>query len=442
MQIHYSAKHGDLDGVRRCLNRGTEVDAREPSGMTALHFSCGSSEAGVDLVAMLLDAGADIDAVPSVDASPIRLATRANDPDKLQYLITRGASLRPTPSGYTPLIDAISCRGQNNLVEILLSAGVDAGTESSYGESALSVASHIARFDVVRLLLERGVDPAPLKWDSLMRAIVLDDPHVAIQAVMKHSGRLGAKDRWERTCLLLALHRGEMSIIEALARHGADVRIERARCGHTALMHAVIADRTAVVEWCLAQGADPNATNDFGETALMVAARLGSVGCVRTLLAAGAHLDTQSNCGDMAITESANPATVGVLVEAGADIDAVNGSGYGLLKNAAGAGDLSFTVSLLSAGADTEATSTGDTALHMATAHDELAIMQALLDHDAEVNALDVDGWTPLFMAQSIEAVQLLLSHGADSAITDLAGDVARRWIEERNVDAAQLLPT
>jgi ankyrin repeat protein len=328
-----------------------------------------------------------------------------------------------------------------DMARLLLDAGVDPSARSSYGETAVCISSGIARFDLLRLLLDRGADPSPLSWDPLLRAISIGEQEEALRSVRQLSAPPTSQDFYDRSALLMALHRGDLPLVEAIAQLGGDIDSHRSRCGTTALMHAVVGDRRDVVAWCLVHGADPNGTDEFGETALMKAAGLGSVQCVRTLIAAGANLDAESNTESKAITESRDAAVVAALVGAGADMNAIDGQGYGLLKYAAEVGNLPFTLDLLRLGASTEATSTGDTALHMATAHDELVIMRALLDHGAQVNAQDVDGWTPLFSARSVEAVHMLLGHGADPAVTDIAGGRAADWIGSTNEEAMALLP-
>jgi ankyrin repeat protein len=440
MQIHCRAKHGDVEGVRRLLDRGVPVDlAEHSSGLTPLHRACASPEAGVDLVEMLLDSGANIDALGTCDETPLRLATRCRDAAKVRALLSRGCSRRATPMGYTALVDTVNHNVHLDLVRILIDAGVDPNAQSTYGESALACAYGYARFDLVRFLLEHGADPGRLSWDPLERAIAIESSAVVIGMIRDH---LMVASIGKRTPMLLALERGELPIIEALASRGVDVEREQGPHARTALMYASIGDRVPVLAWCLDHGVDPNQPDDFGETPLMEAANRGATGCVRALLAANADLTATTGTGDYAITMASNFDTVKVLIEAGADINTIDGCGYGLLKSSAERGLITFATALLKAGANPDATSTGDTALHTATCYDELALMRELFAHGANVNAIDVDGWSPLFQAESVEAVRLLIEHGADPTIEDDTGTRARDWIAKRNEDAAFVLPT
>jgi ankyrin repeat protein len=62
------------------------------------------------------------------------------------------------------------------------------------------------------------------------------------------------------------------------------------------------------------------------------------------------------------------------------------------------------------------------TALHIAAAHNQIAIIQALLAHNANPNARDATQRTPLHWAAAHDredAVALLLTHGADANAQD-----------------------
>jgi ankyrin repeat protein len=438
MQIHCLAKHGDLAGVRTRLAQGAAVDVRDVAGWTALHHACASREAGLEMVAMLADSGADIDALIDDYQPPLHLAAGTGDGDKVRLLLARGCSLRPTPNGYTALIMAVYKARSLEVLELLLEAGVDPDTVSSHGESALGVsAARSPDFAATRLLLMAGADPSPLRWPPLMRSIALDDALVAIATIAGHPGSFAIQDQRHRSPMALALFRGSLPIIHALRERGLDLSGAMGRCGRTALMQVVIGDHVEALEWCLAQGVDADGVDDFGRTALMEAAQHSAARCVRSLLAAGADLHAASQTEDYAITCARSAETVGILIAAGADIDTIDGEGYGLLKYAAEIGDRDFTTALLAAGAMPDATRTGETALHKAVYQDDLVIMRELLQHGADPNAGDVDGWTPLFCAQSVEAVRLLRAHGAESAIQDLVGDRARDQIALRNEEAA-----
>ena len=79
---------------------------------------------------------------------------------------------------------------------------------------------------------------------------------------------------------------------------------------------------------------------------------------------------------------------------------------------------------LIKDGADpNETDEKGRTALHWAIANnDDLALLRVLLEAGADLDAQDAWRETPLHLAQSEEAYDLLIEMGADPNINDMAG--------------------
>lgn len=89
------------------------------------------------------------------------------------------------------------------------------------------------------------------------------------------------------------------------------------------------------LQWLLGNGADVDAVSDHGLTLLHCACNASSDLCVLLSLAAGVDVHARATNGDTAADVAASPpkfhvqmAIVHLLVAAGADLDAVNRSGY------------------------------------------------------------------------------------------------------------------
>ncbi|CAH1798926.1 unnamed protein product [Owenia fusiformis] len=164
--------------------------------------------------------------------------------------------------------------------------------------------------------------------------------------------------------------------------------------GHSALIYTVRNNATNCAKLLLDHGADVNAVNNNGKTALMYAGSVNdSVECANLLIAYGANIDARDNDGATALIHAKSKCMC-LLVDKGADVNASNIRGL--------------------------------TALMRSTRFDTIAPMEALLGHGADVNACINPGMNALFYAvcyDNPDSVRLLIKKGADVNKPDLNGD-------------------
>ena len=287
MSIYDDVKAGNIEAVARQLDGGADIEMRdERDGYTPLMTAVVSEDAGVDMVRLLTSHGADANATESEDnESVLALTVRQGTLEKVEALLDAGADIGyQRGAGYNVLIDAMHSRAMSEgvellpLVELLLARGASPLGESDWRESALSVASHNGRFDVVQRLLAAGADESRLEWNELLRAVALGSI-AEVERLLKSGADLNARDRWSRTPWLLSLQIGDLAKAKLLLAAGAQLD-EVGNCGQTTLMHAIEGEHIAIVSWLIERGA-----------ALMKAAGRGATECVRLLLEAGARPD-------------------------------------------------------------------------------------------------------------------------------------------------------
>ena len=133
------------------------VGSNDGTGTTLLHQECGRG--GLEVIRLLLDAGADMEATDTVSGRTA-LHYASYDPETafrtIQLLLDRGAGIDIKDSkGYTPL--HLACQ-QGNLVhvaELLLEQGANIEAKTNQGSTALHMCSS---GDVALLLLIRCAD--------------------------------------------------------------------------------------------------------------------------------------------------------------------------------------------------------------------------------------------------------------------------------------------
>lgn len=99
-ELHDQSVEFRLNNVRHLIDSGADVNARDDSDYTPLHFAATRDSA--EVVRLLLDSGAEVDAVNNKGETPLRCAVGAPwvDPNTLGLLREHGADpFRPSNNG-------------------------------------------------------------------------------------------------------------------------------------------------------------------------------------------------------------------------------------------------------------------------------------------------------------------------------------------------------
>ena len=216
--------------------------------------------------------------------------------------------------------------------------------------------------------------------------------------------------------------------------------------GRTALQLAIMLEDLEMTRCLLDAGADVNESSNDGWTALMNAAHLALFEIVKLLLERGADPnvknDLQCSCLYYAVSGpdardfalEARCGCVGLLLKAGADIEARDASGNTPLSSVLRTGDFYIGKYLLQQGASVDvANSTGETPLFFALqGYDSVQLVNAiemvelLLQSGADLNAVDCHGITALQQAAEnthrYAVIELLAQSGAKANLTGMDG--------------------
>ncbi|MDP9171025.1 MAG: ankyrin repeat domain-containing protein [Acidobacteriota bacterium] len=290
----------DLASLKNYLSTAGDVNARDSHGNTLLMQAAayGSTEA----VALLLDRGADVNGKNPFDATALLWA--AADPKKARLLIAKGADVKAqSKQGRTPLMVAATCDGCMETVRLLISKGADVNARDVRGGTALDAAAQANDMETIQLLIEKGADPAaadaahftPLMASAshcnlpAIRLMLAKGADVNAANTFAGAVKFGPIQIIHMTPLMFAASYCSTEVVKTLLDAGAKINEKDSR-NMTPLMFAVTSEdqKPAVVKLLLNAGANVNAKSTMGETALDWAAKFGNREVLTTLTAAGA----------------------------------------------------------------------------------------------------------------------------------------------------------
>jgi ankyrin repeat protein len=240
--IHRFAKNGLLDIVAHLLDIGANPSLVGKEGNSVLHQAVASGN--VALARLLLDRGAALEARNSANHRPLHWAASAGRLDMVKLLVERGAKLDvKTNTNFiivetrTPLYLAIE-RGHLDVATYLVEqgAGVDEVCDAN-NRTALTAACWDNHVDLVRLLLARGASPNGVGDKRALCPQPLANASGAevVELLLQAGADINATDGQQKTALhwLAELPpervnerwgQGRLGAIRALLAHGADAQ--------------------------------------------------------------------------------------------------------------------------------------------------------------------------------------------------------------------------
>lgn len=234
------ALHRDrVDIVQILIEAGADVQRQDGSGTPPVHAARSAAALG-----LLVKAGADPDALDRNRRSPLVDAIERGDPKRIDFLVAAGARLEPPP-GTADLFTRAVASGHPELVEALLQRGADPRTPPT---QALWPLIESGNTPVARLLLARGADPDARKdRDSLLSRALFRRRFEIVEALLEAGARANLRDdagcaKTYNDCLPIIVARGaanDPALLKRLVSRGLDLNTAAAD-GHTALTATIL----------------------------------------------------------------------------------------------------------------------------------------------------------------------------------------------------------
>jgi uncharacterized protein len=254
----------------------------------------------------------------------------------------------------------------------------------------------------IKTLFDEGTaDPTLVDDDSdnvLMYAALYASPEV-MELLLEKGAKINSRNKAGETALMWSMH--DKNKVALLLKYGADVNAV-ARSGNTPLLIGCVGNsQYEIVKMLLSKGANTSAKNNAKETALMRAALFGDTATISLLVNTKLDINARNGDGHTALVqaiENSNRQGALYLLEMGADPDLPFGIFPSALCVAVLYDDLEIVNAILKKTKNVIGIK-ASLLFAVYNEHDNIKIVQALLDKGADVNMKAPDGSTVLSQA-------------------------------------------
>ncbi|KAF9888559.1 Ankyrin-2 [Aspergillus nanangensis] len=366
--IHLAARHYNCSLLKKLLQAGASVDARNGSNMTALHIASNETLLSHRVLELLLDSGADLCAsIGPGQSSILRTITSSGDPQIIRLFLDAAISRFPNVPSSDLMLAATVLADETTVTQLLKShPSMDLLHETNnHGNNALMLAAGHGHDTIVRLLLPEtpriDIPRNSCRYSALQLAIWSRNL-ACVRPLLDRSPTTNRRDREGRTPLMLAVCENRrmdgfpnnpivpsVEIAQELlvrcdnnkardydmwtplhyAVEGGDIAcvrlllevkgwrgsVNRNNC--TPFMLAVMAEREDMVELFLegrsGETADLAVRDEDGKTAVLQAVSKGNLSLVKRLVAHGFDLDAKGGFEWEDLTRVGSPLEVATM---------------------------------------------------------------------------------------------------------------------------------
>ncbi len=353
--------------------------------------------------------------------SPLSIAALNGSLESLKILLEHHAAV--SEENQCPSIEIAARKGQLEILKLLFKSRKNSGLKSNCGEKAILDASVFGQTEIVDYLLKHEFIPEQ-QTDTSVYALdhAIDKGYFEIVKLLLERG-VKVNSSSSVKPLVTASRKGNLEIVRLLLNHGANPN-QKDGYNTTPLMMAAGSNKLNILKLLLEKGADPQSVNQNGDTALFDAASYGSPEIIQILLSHHADLHHLNQSGENALHKASgyfigNNENLKFLLDQGLDPNQKDLSGTTVLLNASRRGDVQAAQLLISRGADIHVVNNhGDSAISTAVDRGHLEMVKLLFENGANIHAKHGSGISLLMIAacepRNISVFEYLIKMGAD----------------------------
>ncbi|QSZ36406.1 hypothetical protein DSL72_006283 [Monilinia vaccinii-corymbosi] len=260
------SNNGDIDPrILLLLSRGADVNL--PHGKSGNALLTAASHGNVKLMSLILDRGADINALTDYGDTELAMASDTfwkAYPNAVKFLLDRGADVNLDFSsvGYSrkgpPIQRAAKC-GRLEIVRMLLNAGADLNAGAGRAGTAFCAAAEASMAHDF-MVLQNGdmaqIDDDCEMWGTALQMAARQGRLNSFNFLLREGADIHHMGGYHHNVLQASAHGGNVEMVEQGLDSGIDVNIRGDRDVETAILAAVQQGHAEVVKLLLDRGGE------------------------------------------------------------------------------------------------------------------------------------------------------------------------------------------
>src|SRR6267142_2095817 len=216
-----ATRKGYSDIARVLLEHGADIEARNLKGLDWNALDKAASIGEVELIHVLLDHHANVNALDRKNYMPLHCAAMYGQPAAARVLLERGADIDPRDhTNRTPMYQS---RGEE-VARVLVEYGADTNARDSDNQTLLHLVLDKGRTEIARVLLENGADANARnsKSDTPLHLASRRGDLNGLRMLLQHSADVHARNDDGQTPFQAASEKGHSDAMQLLLEHGAE----------------------------------------------------------------------------------------------------------------------------------------------------------------------------------------------------------------------------
>ena len=223
--LFYAIHQNHADVVQVLIDAGADIEAKDERGCSPLHEACGSGE--LEIVKVLVKAGSGVSVTDNKGNACLNLAAQNGHTETVRYLLCLpevDVNQSVNNSGLTSLNHAVSQK-HSDVVQVLIDAGADVEA-NNMGLTPLHRACKCGALEIVQMLVEAGADVRVVDFHSTTTCLLFAAHYGRTETVRYLVGLrevdVNRRNRSGYTALKLARQKKHADVVQVLLEHGAE----------------------------------------------------------------------------------------------------------------------------------------------------------------------------------------------------------------------------